>query len=395
MAPDNPLYALTHAWSYLSSGDNQLYCWHTTDAGYTWSDPVFMGVTVSPTYGGNCGPKLRMGSGGYVAGIFNNSVGGMHNDGWPHFIESTDNGLTWSDNVQQLPVPHVDSTLSQFWWHELDCEVINSKPFVVVNDIGLDSMWLFIGRGSAGAWQWAVQNISRLGACSLYYGDTLFYCYPSMYPSISNEPVSQTILISYKAHYLKATPQDTFYNGAHIGGVYSRDNGKTWKICGPLSISNQHQIGWDNWGSTEVSHRLVNIDGDIHAYGIWGDPINKTLYFESGEIRPLSQMDIYESADQTLSAALTIEPTVFSENTTIRIAEYSNPFCADNNWSIFINDLSGRSIRSFIIEPKFVRTGIRWNGDDSGQPVPAGVYIVNLVDPEGIIRGSSKVLKIK
>jgi hypothetical protein len=179
--------------------------------------------------------------------------------------------------------------------------------------MGIDSMWLFHGTGSPGNWDWQVFNVRQIGACSLMIADTLFYCYPSQFPNVSYEPISNTILISYKAFYLKATATDTFFTGAHIGGIYSTDYGLTWHISQPLSEANTGQIPWYDWSATEVAHRLVNINGDVYSYGIWADEVTLNFYFERGHVSQFYRTGIAEDRIAgSVPASLNVTPTVSS-----------------------------------------------------------------------------------
>ncbi len=279
IAPDNPLYCMTSGWSYLSNGDNHIYSWTSEDGGYTWNMPVDFGVTVSPAYGGNSGPKMAMGTGGYVCGTFNNAVGGITNDGWPHFIESTDGGNTYS-TAYPMPVPHFDSAAGQFWWHECNAQVINGKPWILANDIGGGGFWLWKGTGAPGSWTWTAWDLGEVGACSTWIADTLFQIIPGQYGTICHDPVSGMILVTYKGLAYVNRGGNVLANGPAVCGVYTYDEGATWKVCRPLSVWNT--MTYSDWNGTETAHRLVNIGGAIYAYSIWIHNTNFNLYFEGG-----------------------------------------------------------------------------------------------------------------
>jgi len=284
IAPDDPLKMITGGWSYLSNGDNHLYTYVSTDGGYTWPTPVDVGVTVNPAYGGNSGVKLAWGTGSYACGVFNNAVGGITNDGWPHFIESTDNGATWLPPVV-MPVPTFDSAAGMFWWHEMDAQVINGHPYILANDIGgaaASGMWLFIGSGTPGARTWQVFDMTSVGACSTWISDTLFQMVPSQYGSITHDPVSGMTLITYKCNgFMIQGGTNVLQNGACVGGAYTYNDGATWKVAHPMS---DWQVGmtWADWNGTETAHRLVNISGQIYSYTIWINNVTFDLYFEGG-----------------------------------------------------------------------------------------------------------------
>jgi len=280
MAPDDPLYCMTSGWSYLSNGDNGLYSWVSSDGGYTWDMPVSMGVTVNPAFGGNSGAKLDLGTGGYVAGTFNNAVGGITNDGWPFFIESTDGGASWS-SAYTMPVPHFDSAAGMFWWHECNAQVINGKPWILANDIGGGGFWLWKGTGTPGAWTWTPYDMSVLGACSLYVADTLFQLIPGQYGTICHDPVSGMILVTYKGvAFILQGGSNVLCNGPAVIGCYTYDEGTTWHVARPMSVWNT--ITYADWNGTETAHRLVNISGQVYAYSVWIHNTNFNAYFEGG-----------------------------------------------------------------------------------------------------------------
>jgi len=89
-----------------------------------------------------------------------------------------------------------------------------------------------------------------------------------------------------------SSPTDTFLDGLHIGGIFSRDSGSTWTVAAPLSEWNTGQVEGPNWIATEVAHLLPNIDGDVYAYGIWVHEPSLKLYFEKGIIEPYLPINI-------------------------------------------------------------------------------------------------------
>ncbi len=381
-APDSD-YIIAWGWSYIPDGNIHTYVWSSYEGGYIWPQPIDIGVIVNPGYGGNSGAKLRMGTGGYIAGIYNNSVGGIVNDGWPHFVESTDGGQTWLPPIT-LPVPYFDSSASQFWWNEMDCEVINDKPFAVFTDLGIDSLWLFIDDGTPGNRIWTVKNIRQLGACSLIIDDMVYYCYPSRYPNVSYEPTTNTILISYKAYYYKSWGDSVWYDGAHIGGVYSTDNGLTWRISEPLSEQNTGQIPWNNWSATETAYNLSYNNGDVLTSAVWANS-NSGSYLERGRIRPFLPTGIVEQAHNPIDLTIKILPSISRHD--IRIS-FVLPKAEKVLLSIY--DVTGRMIdipvsNQLSAGPHTIATNI--------QRLPAGTYFVCLKTDRG--SAMKKVLKIK
>lgn len=379
-APDDPLYIIAYGLSYYNF---HFYFWYTIE-GYTWSDPIDMGVIVNPAHGGS-GPCLRMGTGGYIAGIYNDSVGGITNDGWPHFIESTDGGQTWLPPVQ-LPVPQFDSANGMFSWAEIDAEVINNKPWVLANDIGGGHMWLFIGDGLPGAHSWQVYDMTVLGACSTYVADTLFQMTPSQYGSICHDPVSGMTLITYKCYGLIRDSTNIYQDSACVGGVFTMDEGNTWKITKPLSVF-QTSIPWYDWDATETAHRLANIGGQVYSYSIWINASTFSLYFEGGTtnnglVRPLDNTEVNLS---TPSIPLKLLPTIGRGMIRIEFTS-ATPTIAD----LTLFDVTGRQIANLFngwlaAGPHTVLADIRH--------LPAGAYFVRLQSGAG--SAMEKVLLVR
>lgn len=280
IAPDDPLSVLVTAWSFLANGNEWAYCWISNDGGYTWTDTIPMAFI---TQDGSPG-CLAYGVEEYVIYAYLDYYRFTANDSviYPYYIESTDDGYTWS---QETPVPGLPVNAgSQFWWHEFDCLVINNEPWLIYNDIGDPGGGPYVihGTGSPGNWTWEIWDAGVLGTCSLTIADTVLYCYPGQYPNLAHDPISNTILAGYKAYYYKERAGTVYYNGAHIGGIYTTDNGANWTITQPLSDTNTTQIPWGSWSATEIAHRLGNVGGDVWAYGIWVDANALVLYFERG-----------------------------------------------------------------------------------------------------------------
>ncbi len=364
--PDDPFNVIVTACSYLNGGNNNVYCWISNDSGYTWTDTINMNI--------NGAPHVRFGSGAYLFAAYHDILDTLGTSlEWPYYTESTNNGWTWSQG-QPLSVPYAAPT-SMFWWHEFDCEVVNNEPWTVHTDLGLDSMWLFHGTGNPGNWTWEVFNVQQIGSCSTWVGDTLYYCYPSQYPNVSYEPVSNTILTSYKAYYLKVCANDTIYNGAHIGGIYSTDNGVTWTITAPLSDPNTGQIAWYDWSATEVAHRLVNVDGDVCSYGIWVNGTDLNLYFERGMIKPFYATGIEENSNSLASIHFQISPTI---TTDICYALFAISSPGTVNLKLF--DAAGRLVEEVYdgyLEKGNMRVGI------NTKRLANGIYFVSLETKAG------------
>ncbi|MGB7055888.1 MAG: T9SS type A sorting domain-containing protein, partial [bacterium] len=365
VAPDNPDYVVLTAWSYLAGGNEWAYCWISHDGGYTWTDTIPMGY-------GACG-HVRQGTDGYVFYTYQDYYSYTPTDSipYPYYMESTDGGYTWSP---ETPIPGVPvNSGSMFWWPEFDCEVVDNEPWAIHTDIGTPGGGPYIlhGTGNPGNWTWEIWDAGQIGACSLTIADTTFYCYPSQYPNIAHDPVSNTILASYKAYYYKEHAGTTYYNGAHIGGIYTTDNGASWTISQPLSDVNTTQIAWGDWSATEVAHRLVNIGGDVWSYAIWVNAIQLILYFERGLVTSFLPLAIDENdVGSILCTYLHINPSISKGKSIIQ-------FCLSRPGNIDINlyDINGRLIK-ILHEAHF--SGGNHFLDLHNYDLPNGIYFVSL-----------------
>ena len=76
-----------------------------------------------------------------------------------------------------------------------------------------------------------------------------------MYPSVAQGYGGYYIGVYYKSFHLTLASGDTVRNGAHIGGIHGW--GDEWEIAPPTSEPNTGEIAWDDWGVTEVAHRMT------------------------------------------------------------------------------------------------------------------------------------------
>ncbi len=274
---DNPQNLVATAWSFLANGNEWAYAWTSNDGGYTWSDSIPMAFI---SQDGACGP-ISFGNGGFVAYTFHGyrNLGGTDSIPAPWYMESTDGGNTWSAPIDLTAIPATIN--SQFWWHEIDCLVINNEPWVIHNDIGTPGGGPFIakGTGSPGSWTWTVYDASVLGADSTMYGSDLWQCLPSQYVSLSYNPTNGMILASYKSNIFIG--DGSVYNGAHVQGIYTMDGGANWTITDPLSTSNNGSIVWGDWSQTETADHIWQ-DGNFgRTNTVWVDGTGLVIYHES------------------------------------------------------------------------------------------------------------------
>jgi hypothetical protein len=225
--------------------------------------------------------------------------------------------------------------------------------------------------GSPGNWTWEIWDAGVLGTCSLTIADTVFYCYPGQYPSLAHDPISNTILAGYKAYYYKEYAGTICYNGAHIGGIYTTDDGESWTISQPLSDTNTTQIAWADWSVTEVAHHLAHVEGDVWANGIWVNGAQLILYFERGLVTSFLPLAINEkNGIEITHAQLRILPTIGKNRATI-FFEISRPAYIKIN----LYDTSGRRACN-ILETNLIAG--QHAVDLRTHNLPCGLYFVSL-----------------
>jgi hypothetical protein len=371
VSPDDPYRVIVTAWSYLNYGNLGIYCWVTTEGGYTWSDSIRMIDAIDQSGGPG---HIRWGSGEY---IFYNYLDAYDWHGtsiiYPHFVESTDGGWTWTQPEVMPEVPLMDPVNTQFSRIELDCEVINNEPWAVLHDLNWVTpasagFWIFHATGSPGNWTWEIFDINELGACSTWVSDTMLYCSPVQYPSVAYDPVSNTILIAYLADFLKTCGTDTLYAGPHIGGVYTQDNGATWTVCTPLCETHINEISWENWNATEVAHRLVNISGSIYSYAVCLHYLD--IYFERGLVKPFLPTGIEEQTCKNAYAQMYAVPTIFRDKCAVRFS-----LNAPARAVLDLYDAAGRFVHN--VFDGYCKAGTH-EFEIRLSDMPAGIYFVRI-----------------
>jgi hypothetical protein len=269
--PTDPLHVMVSGWDFYNGGN---YAWISTDGGYVWSDSISM--TDSGTAG-----HFRWGSDDYIFYTYQDDYS---DDEYPHYVESTNGGFTWSSPAT-LPA----ITSENFSWDEFDCEVINDQPFTVHHDLD-GVMQLFYpdpdDPGSPGAWNWTALDVDSIGSGAFAYQDTTWTTAVIQFPSIAYDPDLEIILITYKASYEVTPPPAGWTDGNYLGGIVSIDHGRTWYPTRPLSGPLLQGAG----GPIETAHRLVTIDDTTHCYSTWTDADEGVIgnqYFELGAVLPI------------------------------------------------------------------------------------------------------------
>lgn len=341
--PDDPMTVAATGWSYLSGGNGWAYIWISDDGGYSWTD------TIPLTYVedlGSCG-ALTAGDNGYLFYAYLDSVGwtGSAVIWGPYFTESTDGGYTWSAGAPIAGMPYNDA--SMYWWHEFDALVIDNEPWVIFNDIGTGGTGgPHIGKasGTPGSWSWSIWHMDVVGADSHWVGDTLYYAYPSQYPSLSYDPVAGKVLASCKYNiYIGDNVTWATHNGAHIGGVWTVNNGANWTLAQPLSTPDPGTIAWADWTAEATADHMVNLSGYTHHYSLWllEDPATEKgiLYFE-GTVVGTWPYGVEETTGNLVSRyQFSVTPSVTSG---ICRASFTMP--AAGNVALKVFDVSGRLV---------------------------------------------------
>jgi len=283
--PDDPTDLVVTAYRYLVNGNFWAYAWISNDAGLTWTDTISMCYISDDGYAGH----MRRGTGGYIFYIYLDYYQYSAYDSiiYPHYMESSDGGYTWS---AETPIPGLPAGPEiGYWWTDLDCEVINGEPWAAFTDAGTPGGGPYIvkGSGSPGNWTWTIWDAQVYGSDSSWVGGGLWNVRPNDSPSISYDSQTGIILVSYKAYFYMGDGVSSVLNGAHIGGIYSSDNGAHWMITNPLSAPNNGEIDWYDWNATEVAHNCIAgmywpYGFLINSYGVWAHAGDGLLYFERG-----------------------------------------------------------------------------------------------------------------
>ncbi|MGB7054022.1 MAG: T9SS type A sorting domain-containing protein [bacterium] len=338
--PDDPTNLIVTAYRYLANGNLWAYAWVSNDAGLTWTDTIPMCHISVDGYAGH----MRRGPGGYVLYVYLDYYQYSAADSiiYPCYMESVDGGYTWSVETQFPGFPAGPGM--QYWWTDLDCEVINGEPWAAFTDLGTPGGGPYIirGSGSPGNWTWTIWDAQIYGSDSSWVGGGLWSVRPSDAPSLSYDPQTGTILVSYSAFYYMGDSVSSVLNGVHIGGIFSSDNGEHWTITNPLSAPNNGEINYYDWIATEVAHNCVAgmywpYGFRINSYGVWVHAVDGLLYFERGV-----PVGIEEYIDPSyVHCAFYILPTI--------IARYGKVFfkvekCS--NAHLVLYDVAGRFVHS-------------------------------------------------
>jgi hypothetical protein len=339
---DDPYWLVTSAWSYLNGGNQAVYFWVSEDGGYTWSDTIRV---LDPIDVNGCTGHARFGSGDYVHYVYQDlKTIGRFDVVYPYYIESTDGGYTWSSPTALPDVPLLNPENAQFWWHELDMEVVDGEIWHVENDINQvfpDSagFWVFHGTGGPGSWSWTMFNVNDY-ELETVQGDYSYYFAPIQYGSMCHDPVTGMLAVTFKCYYetIYTPTNDTIHDGYHVGAIYSTDNGGTWTPSWPLSTPD---IGAQliNWNATETAHRLVYEDGSVWAHTVWIEDVTFNTYYERGRLAPY--VGVAEMENDIVSYNFSVKPNVTTNHCE---AVFNMPVSGDVGVRLY--DATGRLIEN-------------------------------------------------
>ncbi len=380
--PDDPLNVIASGWSYLNGGNQWAYCWVSNDGGYTWTDTIPMCYIDAD----GCSGHLSIGSSGYVVYVYQDLWNWNGLDIiYPYYIESTDGGMTWSAETPLPEVPLLQAS-TQFWWTELDGIIWNDELWFIQNDINqvfADSadMWVFHGTGSPGSWTW---DITQVGNYDLNPGvtinDTNWAYAISQYPSLSVDPFSGRILASAKSNYLITTNSgaDTLASGAHIGGIFTDNNGATWRQARPLTEWQNEQIVWADWNANETAKWILN----NATYTAWVHEGELNLYFDGGMVEPVG---VAEVKDDVVNLHFKLAPTITTEGSCTIMFTMSHP----GEVSVNLYDATGRLIENVV--DGFLEAGDHDYTLNTSE-LANGAYFVTLETPSSTV--SEKLIQL-
>jgi hypothetical protein len=375
--PDDSMHVIITAHSFLANGNFANYCWISTDGGYIWTDTIRITPPAHSVLPGDVGAgHIRWGTGNYAFFTYTDTLNGTN---YPHYVETTDGGFTWSD-PDTLPAISV----IQHWYHERDCEVINDLPFAVHNDNTVGGFCQMFypdpdDSGSPGSWNWTTLNVESVGEGAFAYQGTTWTVDVLPRPSIAYDPALDVILLTYRADFSIAPPPAGWTDGWYLGGILSTDQGRSWYPCRPLS----DYLGVHS--GLESAHRLVttpSVPGTTYVYSTWTDALGYNIgnqYFELGVVMAIQDTifgpGVEESHETGINtdSPLTILPTVARDG---HCVSFNMP--KSGNVSIKVFDSSGRLVN--IAFDGYLGKGNQTINLDTSN-FSNGVYIISCESP--------------
>jgi hypothetical protein len=345
VAPDDPTYVVASAWSFLANGNEWAYAWISTDGGYSWTDSIPMGHV---SQDGACGPLIA-GPGGWLGYTTQEyyTFSGTDSTPFPYFRESTDGGYTWSAKEALTVFPA--NVSSQYWWHEIDGIYVDGAVWVLHNDIGVGGTGgphIARGTGGPGSWTWTLWSQDVVGADSFWVADTLFYAAPSQYPTFSYDPASGCVAAVCKYnYYLGDNVTWATLNGAHVGAMYTFDDGATWEVSNPLSTANTGGIIWEDWNATEAADLLEPNGAHPYVHTVWvhEDPATEAgeLYYERELLAPFPY-----GVNEVTSGLVSVYGFSVTPSVTSGICRAAFTMPASGNVALKVFDVSGRLVEN-------------------------------------------------
>jgi hypothetical protein len=308
-----------------------------------------------------------------------------YDDTFDLYYRTTVDGITWSPETQweiTYPSPYTNNYVD---WTQM-----------VVTDAGNPVLVFDIGDADDATYPWDhktyVHTIS--GAAPVQVSDIMYTC--SWYPTIAAGGDYVVVLMHVWTNGLQDSlaRHDLFYN-------CSDDNGATWQTPRIITSSVLERPGL-----AQLSKRLNVSDHKFYYfYGvdmiIDHDPLFH-LYLDPEGLDPMAWYVGWHSITIPGVEENKQCPTVQKQNIQI----YPNPFknkadirfqITDNSkFDLHVYDAAGELVKSFprSTPGTFRPTQITWYGDDnSGRPVPAGIYFVQLKNRNTPVAG--KIIKLE
>jgi len=382
-----------------ASYDGHFFCVHSTDGGETWSSPVKIDDNAAAV--GVGWARIAADSAGNLFCAWNDDrTGRIHI--WSSV--STDRGTTWSPNVRVCSdsAHHIDC-------HHADVFVQPGTNRYLVAASGYYSYFhanLYRSTDMGQTFQPRVQLDTfegytgqphvvadrdhiicdytgadeSIGGFRTFTEARTFYTGPDTWGGPVSVVTNLDTLYSsyYNGARLALSPDGrvhtalmynrTFseYDLAPLDGicyVFSTDHGTSWsdltRINDSLCITQNPDIGADSAGNAYV----VWQDGRNHRGEIW---------FSTNNDAGIAESPTHEAP----RTRLTVEPSVFSRTTNIRLSASS--FTARRS-AVSIYDASGLLVRSLALpaSPSRGPCSLTWNGgDDTGHGCAPGAYLV-------------------
>lgn len=348
------------------------YCKRSFDGGLTWTEPELLMIDTqgNPSYDAADTPRMQIGEGGYIFGLFNWQLTGT--DRWvPYYTESFDYGATWSVPQRVWPSwpPYPDATC---WWYCYDVVLDtadNYRPHCAVK-LGIQNyefgdVWeCHPTSGTPGNWSnWICQVLIGDGA-----GGTF-----ATQPTIGIDP-NGNLAVTFSAWFIHP-PADTW---PEIGVCRSFDCGAIWSTPEPLTRDPIYETCIELASQLPDSCELhgIYVRERDNCQSLWHFLAScSTGIEETGNWQLTTDNRLLQNFPNPFSHATTIRYSVPPRGGDVETRRGGNvSTCQRIRLSVY--DLAGRLVRTLADgerEAGFYQ--VVWDGKDgSGRPMGSGVY---------------------